>query len=264
MADVYSNALFNIAATSLPDSSHSLFMERITPEFPNHATGPLYLYTLDFTADTSSTVSVRASLEWDHGFFCDGVISGRWQQAPLLTRAWVLQERFLARRSINFCGSELIWESRSSYSCECMGMDLQQGHQSQDLALLSGNPKAEYAISEQSTLLKQLFSRLHQGALSPQRAYDMWLELVNEYSGLELSRPWDRYYAFAGIADVFNRIVKDKYLAGIWKNDVARGLYWFGSPRSSHSYSRSLIAPSWSWMSRLPKIKGNSTPTPDI
>jgi len=135
-------------------------------------------------------------------------------------------------------------------------MDLQEDHQSQDPALLSGDPKAESVSSEQSTSLKQLFSQLHQGTLSLQRVHNLWLLLVCEYSILDLSRPRDRYYAFAGIADIFNRIVKDECLAGIWKNDIARGLCWTGSPCSSPIHSRSLIAPTWSWMSRVHESRG--------
>ncbi|RDW69683.1 hypothetical protein BP6252_08703 [Coleophoma cylindrospora] len=250
MADVYSNAIFNIAATSLPDSSHGLFLERRTPDFSDYATRPLYSHTLKFATDTSSTVSIRVSHRSDHRFLCDGVINGRWDQAPLLTRAWALQERLLARRSIHFCLSELIWECRDSYSCECMEME-RQDCQSQILALLSGDTRAESAGSARSTLHKQLFSRLYRGTLPLQYVYNLWLDLVMEYSVLDLSRPWDRYHAFAGIADIFNRTVKDKCLAGIWKNDIARGLYWAGAPISSESHSRSAIAPTWSWMSRV-------------
>jgi hypothetical protein len=36
---------------------------------------------------------------------------------------------------------------------------------------------------------------------------------------------------------------------------MARGLYWAGLPRTSHSYSRSPGAPPWSWMSRFSENK---------
>jgi hypothetical protein len=256
MGDVYSNALFNIAATSLPDSSHGLFVERRAPRSSDYVTGPLCLYTLKFTADTSHTVSIRASHQSDHEFLFDGRTNLRLQQAPLLTRAWVLQERLLARRSINFCGSELVWECRSSNTCECKGMDSQQDYQSQDPAVLLGDTRAASASSEQSPPLKQQFSQLHRGTLSPQRAYSFWLRLVDQYSALQLSKPEDRYHALTGIADTFSRIVKDKCFAGIWENDMARGLSWRASIRSSPGYSRSSIAPTWSWMSRFCRTQG--------
>lgn len=257
MGNVYSNALFNIAATSLPDSSHGLFVERRAPRFSDYVTGPLCLYTLKFTADSSHTVSIRASHQSDHEFLFDGRTNLRLEQAPLLTRAWVLQERLLARRSINFCGSELVWECRSSCTCECMGMDSHLDYQSQDPAVLLGDKRAASASGEQSPSLKQLFSQLHQGTLSPQQAYTFWLHLVAEYSAMQLSKPKDRYHALTGITDTFSKIVKDKCLAGIWESDMARGLFWQGTIRSSRiPYSRSSIAPTWSWMSRFSRRRG--------
>ncbi|KAM3074079.1 hypothetical protein ACMFMG_008691, partial [Clarireedia jacksonii] len=261
MADIYSNSFFNVAATSLPDSSHSLFGERRTSYFLDHASGPLRIYTLNLAANASDTISIRASHYLDHGFLFDEVVNGRHQQAPLLDRAWVLQERLLASRAIHFCGSELIWECGSSCTCECMSIYLQQDHETQDPAVSSDDARPGSSSSEQPTSLKQLFAQLRHGALSPQRAYNFWLQLLFVYSGLHLSKPWDRYHAFAGIADTFNRTVKDKCIAGIWEKDIARGLSWTGSPRSSQNYSRSSIAPTWSWMSRFENFQGQFAST---
>ncbi|KAF3765645.1 HET-domain-containing protein, partial [Cryphonectria parasitica EP155] len=38
---------------------------------------------------------------------------------PLLTRAWTLQERLLAHRTLHFTAFELIWECKETLFCEC-------------------------------------------------------------------------------------------------------------------------------------------------
>lgn len=41
------------------------------------------------------------------------------RQQPLFTRAWVMQERELARRIIHFLPDELVWRCRTTMRCEC-------------------------------------------------------------------------------------------------------------------------------------------------
>lgn len=43
---------------------------------------------------------------------------------PLLTRAWVFQERLLSPRVIHFSHNELIWECMGHGGCQCGGFDV--------------------------------------------------------------------------------------------------------------------------------------------
>jgi hypothetical protein len=40
---------------------------------------------------------------------------------PLLTRAWVFQERLLASRVVHFSHHELVWECNQTGNCQCDG-----------------------------------------------------------------------------------------------------------------------------------------------
>lgn len=55
-----------------------------------------------------------------------------------------------------------------------------------------------------------------------------WYGIVQEYSRRALSNPKDRLPAIAGFAAEWKRYQpKDEYLAGLWKNDIRKGLLWF-------------------------------------
>jgi hypothetical protein len=72
-----------------------------------------------------------------------------------------------------------------------------------------------------------------------------WYRIVRQYSGLSLTRKEDKLPALSGIASRIEDIIKDNYLAGVWKNDLHNGLLWFrdGPAEASQTYR----APSWSW-----------------
>ena len=45
------------------------------------------------------------------------------QRLSLHTRSWALQERILVTRIVHFTGQELVWECRTSSSCECRHLE---------------------------------------------------------------------------------------------------------------------------------------------
>jgi hypothetical protein len=68
-----------------------------------------------------------------------------------------------------------------------------------------------------------------------------------QYTIRELSNPYDKLPAIAGIADTLATITNDRYLGGLFFSDLLRGLLWMSTP-----YDRTLSrtverAPSWSW-----------------
>ncbi|KAF1997096.1 HET-domain-containing protein, partial [Amniculicola lignicola CBS 123094] len=54
----------------------------------------------------------------------------------------------------------------------------------------------------------------------------IWKELVMEFSKRDLTKQQDRLPALAGLAAAFQRKVKDQYLAGLWRNELATQLIW--------------------------------------
>jgi hypothetical protein len=78
--------------------------------------------------------------------------------------------------------------------------------------------------------------------------YSQWnTVIVREYTGKHLTFGSDRLPALSGLAKVFMRILKDKYVAGLWEGDMLRGLLWHGT--GEFNVSATYRAPTWSWAS---------------
>ncbi len=154
------------------------------------------------------------------------------------TRGWVYQERHLSTRML-LCG-----ESFVHFHC----------------------PRGP--VSESGLQLSKEFETLFlerrdgasvEGGLPGWTIYDRWRELVSIFSATALTKSVDRFPALSGLASFFSDISGDKYIAGIWKMDLPRGLLWVReqpSPPDFQTLLRQLlspdvyVAPSWSWASQ--------------
>ena len=103
MRHAYKNAWLDIAATGAPDSSSGLFFDQ--------------------NPSLASTGSVSAS--WDGNaprgsfqFFLRHVWAHSVGRAPLSRRAWVVQERSLARRNLRFGAESMFFECHGLEACE--------------------------------------------------------------------------------------------------------------------------------------------------
>jgi hypothetical protein len=97
MGDVYKNALCNIAATAAPDGRTGCFLER----------NPLLAQTCRVRIEgLPGPAPVSRIYELVRKDFWEQEIN----KAPLIQRAWVLQERTLAPRIIHFGKNQLCWE----------------------------------------------------------------------------------------------------------------------------------------------------------
>jgi hypothetical protein len=88
-----------------------------------------------------------------------------------------------------------------------------------------------------------------------------WLEVVEEYSKLRLTRQSDRLPALTGVTTVFQKKLGCGYLSGIWQHDIARGILWDVTRsdwlRSKRSIRRHDCAPTWSWASLILNVQGS-------
>lgn len=90
------------------------------------------------------------------------------------------------------------------------------------------------------------------------------MDLVEGYSTRQLSKKSDTFPGLSGLASEFSFLLDDQYVAGLWRNDLLRGLCWKWVAESSmngqmlHSKSKassipelglraSSYKPSWSW-----------------
>ncbi|ERF71278.1 hypothetical protein EPUS_05330 [Endocarpon pusillum Z07020] len=257
MSEIYSHSTLNIAATSSPNGSTGYFTGRQC--FSDLYGDPRGFHQLSVrswelksSSDQPLSIFVRPVLEDGHDYVMRNMVNRRWQVAPLLTRAWVLQERLLAPRNLHFSASELIWECRSTLSCECTGLD---SPSTGPYSTHQVSSVEEVSIYQSSRVPRQFFkghfAQVCGDSNSIQETFNFWLLAVECYSKLSLSRSSDVAVALAGIAQRVRDHIELEYAAGIWIGDLARGLLWMGTPRSSlKATRRSASMPTWSWMSR--------------
>ncbi|KAF7933629.1 uncharacterized protein EAE98_003338 [Botrytis deweyae] len=243
MAIVYSNSYLNLAATGSHDSRGGFFYRRklhlknSTLSIRSHKISSIRLRKID----NQSSIFVRPSLEEIHHRYNSPNYPYLGHRkvlsigTPLLTRAWVFQERRLAPRTIHFHPSELVMECKSGLRCECTGLEK-----------LYAN-----SITTESDLER----------LEDLKVFEQWFDIVQEYCKLSLTRPSDRLIALIGVASTFQDRLKCRYLAGLWQSDIARGLLWTlrGAHQSSNytknekgtSKAKTAFASSWSWASAV-------------
>ncbi|OCK80553.1 HET-domain-containing protein, partial [Lepidopterella palustris CBS 459.81] len=157
------------------------------------------------------------------------------RDAPLNSRAWTLQEIILSRRTIIFAQNQMYWHCTSLYESE-------DG--------LESVPN----VAETALPLPPLGSAIRT-VMPSYELYDSWQTMIQGYSARSLTRPGDKFAALAGVTQMFRGVVKDEPLAGLWKNDLYRGLLW-QVPPSMHGILdleavRALNIPSWSWAKNL-------------
>ena len=216
MAEVYSNSWLNVAATDSTSGDGGLFRAR----------SPLTVNPCQVTTDW--TKGQRSVLEISRAQHHDTEIL--W--SPLNKRGWVLQERFLAPRTVHFCRRQIYWECASSLIAE-----------------------SEATVPQKPTLLKQWSIESipvdrNERAVTSLR---LWTEIVKTYSQTDLSVSSDRLPAISGLARRMHDLSKGTlgdYIAGMWEAGLINQLSWsaFSKSRRSSLYQ----APTWSWASLSP------------
>lgn len=230
MESYYSNAFCNLAATASLNGSEGLFRCR-DPDRVQH---------MQYAMPGSR--SRQAGL---YNIFDITLWEKELTQAPLHRRAWVLQERLLARRVLHFGASQLMWECHEHTAAEIYPHGIkdvsplvQRAH-FKDLDCYSPWNQAELKTDDPRTLTLRI-----------------WERIVNQYSQCLLTYPSDRVKALDGIARRFERMLDDECLFGMWKRDMARQLLWrveggglYPPSNSLYTEQRRYAVPTWSWLS---------------
>ena len=160
-------------------------------------------------------------------------------KSKLRSRGWAFQEWFLSRRIIYYTPHEIFFECQSQ---------LPKSERQQTI----------YIRPEQDIAVKMDFQ------LMPSSGFDSWYDIIESYSGTELTMPSkDRIIAISGIAKEFREMIKRntreqehiflQYVSGLWLQDVHHGLLW--QTKVQHVDWCECGAPSWSWASRLAEVK---------
>ncbi|KAK7413623.1 hypothetical protein QQX98_007486 [Neonectria punicea] len=251
MVDVYRHSLCNIsaiAASSDPASS-GLFRSRKLDTrllFPFKTDGKLL--------ERSGNVADGPWIFWNDSVWADEV-----ESAPLSTRGWGVQERFLAPRVVHFTENQVYWECLESMWCEA--------DPTGELLILADEPGAQRTMTK--TVYKKARLELARKkatlAASGAQHYDprdrgqessgywyhaQWGSVVSIYTNCALTKESDRLIAMAGIAKTFREVNGDIYLAGLWKRMIYTDLAWIANASDGAQVRRSeSYAPTWSWAS---------------
>ncbi|KAF4339023.1 heterokaryon incompatibility [Fusarium beomiforme] len=217
MQYVYSNSACNLAASASesPDSrlTHKRNLDFIRPGKVQSA----------LFSDRPRDFYIYDKTYWNRQIF-DG---------PLHNRGWVFQERFLSPRVLYFGKHQLLWECRTRHRCEVFP---------------EGIP-SHWSDKEMDSLME------HQSGTNPVPAnrmtlgtFNLWSDIVQQYSRCDLTKPSDKLHAIAGIAKLFEEFTGDEYVAGLWKSYFTAMLDWRVFDPKSRA-SAGYRAPSWSWAS---------------
>ncbi|KAK1524235.1 uncharacterized protein CCOS01_09322 [Colletotrichum costaricense] len=236
MAEVYSNAYLTIAATQSRNGDGGLFVN--TPDFevsdsvlPTVTGDPyrlLFRRRIDHHLEVINIVNPTDRGDPTSSFH------------PLLTRAWVYQERMLSTRVLHFGPQEIFFECRSDLFCECGRIKF---HGSSDSSPIS------------------ITKLLHASALDSEvDGYDwvdvagyfmarLWRTLITSYTALHLTMTSDRLPAIGGLAKHMAVRRKSSYLAGIWEDSINDDLLWIIRTTLKTPRPSPRTAPTWSWAS---------------
>ncbi|KAF2273808.1 HET-domain-containing protein [Westerdykella ornata] len=234
MASIYSEGHLTIAATRSPDGAGGLFCA--TPDVEVFGTTPDgEAYSLFFRQ--------RIDHQLDAGFETAGFTATE-AEYPLLTRAWVYQERMLSTRVLHFGRYELFFECKSAIRCECGAIAFNGAGTEAPVPLI----KIEYA---------DILAQYHEGyegqALEDIRYQGarMWRTMVCGYTALRLTMSKDRLPAIRGLAKQLASGRRSRYLAGLWEESLQDDLLWMVYATSTLLKPRPYPpnAPTWSWAS---------------
>lgn len=218
MGDIYQFALFNIAASGAHNANEGCF----APRKVNGKT------LIELRTDNDEYISENPKRFWDD-----------FAETPLSLRAWVLQERFLAPRTIHWGLSELVWECNHHLVSE----RFPRGFISYQFSW----PRIRYKTVSSLTAVHaaKTLTREHLN-----EAEAAWGDIISKYSAAYLTFDTDKLVALTGIVKVFSRILKDRLFAGLWEKDMELQLLWLTTDGQYTSEKIGQhIAPTWSWLS---------------
>ncbi|TGO49010.1 hypothetical protein BOTNAR_0448g00040 [Botryotinia narcissicola] len=157
-------------------------------------------------------------------------------------RAWVLQERLLSPRTINF-SKQLIWECREKRASESFPMSL-------SLIGRNGYRDSDFSKDWRSSLQED--------------GYNFWEDTLYRYLKSSLTYPSYQLVALGAIAREYETELDDIYFVGLWKKELPLNLLWkLNGSSSFSSRPNTYRCPTWSWASldiRYPARFQTSTP----
>jgi hypothetical protein len=218
MASIYSLAHLTLAATNSTNCNGGFYT-------PNTSVHPIPGFL--------PPVYVREAT--DHRTFFENKL-------PLMSRAWVFQERMLSPRTVQFTAQELVWECTTTELCECKACGEDEWNR-QNKSQYDWLPMFEVLAPQQ---------RSH-------GMRDQWYDIVDQYTNLNLTFRKDIFPALQGVTKRMQAARKCRCVAGLWENSFAEDLLW-SCAATSESRATTYWAPTWSWASHQGAVSWPPSP----
>lgn len=226
MHEVYGNAAFTLVASSSTKATDRMLHDRMAWRYRNKA--------------------CKLRGKWLHNdhITLDHVRLG----SPVAQRGWTLQEERLSPRILYWTGQRWHWSCPESQITELGDMGS------------AASPDVPKALSPPQRFLDVCRTG------DEQQLNDEWLDIVEAYSRRDLAHSKDRFLAISGLAVRFynakveggERLATEAYLAGLWRDNLARQLAWTVERGANAENTLHHIAPSWSWASLPLKVRAKT------
>ncbi|KAH8586945.1 heterokaryon incompatibility protein-domain-containing protein [Bisporella sp. PMI_857] len=214
MGYIYKTAVVTLAVTMGEDSNSGILRPR------DSCTYSLPLHVESEMTGLQGTLYFRR----DDDFGSRGIIG------PLSRRGWTLQEKLLSPRILHFAERMIYWECRATFETET---DSSPRPMDGEISMYPCKYRPFSFINGNEDMFR-------------------WCAIINNYLSRNLTFSKDTLPAISGIAREFAAKTRYEYCAGLWKQDMLRGLLWTargpardGTARPHETY----VAPSWSWAS---------------
>jgi hypothetical protein len=195
MGKIFAMSFCNLSATAAMDGTSGLFQSR------NPSIQHLVKMQLNVNGTTTS-FTLWNMRDWEEGV----------EQAPLNSRAWVCQERFMSPCNLHFGAKKLFWECKDLSACE----NFPTGYPEEFSPSISGKQKISNSLSW-----------LPANHLpNPSIPHVAWHQLLREYTHCKLTFRRDKLVAISGLAAICSRLNNDQYVAGLWKSRLPQELLW--------------------------------------
>ncbi|ETN44346.1 uncharacterized protein HMPREF1541_10526 [Cyphellophora europaea CBS 101466] len=236
MGRIYAGGSVNIAAV-VGDPDH-LFFSRYSV-----GCGPLSTLITDGSLRSESRTRILDRAHWE-----DGV-----ENAALLRRGWVYQERLLARRTLFFGAQHIFWECAGgrrselypelcSHSDRAVFEDSSHMYSAHDKSLVP--LRARLQLHKDST-----HEPLSKNQQSVALRTNTWHRVLCKYTSLDLTYPDDKLHAINGVVSRYSQITGYHWIAGLWQELLPQALLWSVFRTAAPRPETSLRYPSWSWAS---------------
>ncbi|KAK7955892.1 uncharacterized protein PG986_005114 [Apiospora aurea] len=235
MALVYNNSVLTIAALKSSGSHEGCFTD---------ARNPLRLRPCIFDELGVSISSWNPGRLWEVE-----VNSSGYGASPLHSRAWVVQERYSAPRTLLYGANGIYWECRCAQASEAHYADVAWDDEANKKTWLQRLEVGSTAGQQHSN-----GTTTKPSAVVPWK--DHWIGLLKTYSSCQLTQSTDKIIAVTGLIKEIERRskVKPRCILGLWDYDLPGMALWYRSRDGAHA-ATDIIGrldnnmPTWTWAS---------------